>query len=201
MAPEAIGTTLWLSVLGDPLLVLGVIKLFPSWTSFKDTHPPPPLDLGMTRSSWLLPGFFCCCSLVMFYPLATRVWSQRLSGWRCFLHRPLSPSCLLWPRGPGCPAAAYQSPGCRIWLGETQLRVGGLGTALCYGRAGGGCCVQQGGRFSLKMPGEGMMLGHHGNGSQHRDAGEAAVCPGSDAGGARGAACPGPGLISNLPVF
>lgn len=28
-----------------------------------------------------------------------------------------------------------------------------------------------------------MMIGHHGNGSQRRDAGEAAVCPGRGAGG------------------
>lgn len=46
VASEARGTTLWLSALRDPLLVLGVIKLFPSGTSFKDTHPPPLFRSG-----------------------------------------------------------------------------------------------------------------------------------------------------------
>lgn len=74
VASEATGTTLWLSALRDPLLVLGVIKLFPSGTSFKDTHPC--LDLGMTRSSWILPGFVFLF-LGDVYLVAAGVWSQR----------------------------------------------------------------------------------------------------------------------------
>ena len=35
VALETTGTTLWLSMLRDPLLVLDALKLFPPWTSFQ----------------------------------------------------------------------------------------------------------------------------------------------------------------------
>lgn len=128
-------------------------------------------------------------------------------------HGQLSPSCLLWLGGPGCPAAAGQSPGCRMWPGERQnLRV-------VWGQP----CAMEGhgwllnrGTFFLKsarrgdnawspwqlQPAQGCWGG---SGVSWQRCwgmlGRAASEPGLGWAGCWRPVCPGPGLISNISAF